>query len=221
MTRLLVVDDEPRIGAFLDRGLSAHGFRVDVAATGSDGVSRAESSTYDLIVLDLLLPDTDGVAVLRRLTSTTPRQRVLVLSAIDAVDSKVRCLEAGAVDYLPKPFSLAELVARINRRLGEPVGPSPSRWLRVGDLALDLQRRVLRVGDRDVPVSNREFVLLAHLMRRAGEVCTREELLKQVWGYSFDPGSNVVDVYVRRLRAKLSGSQIETVRNVGYCFLAG
>jgi len=126
----------------------------------------------------------------------------------------------GAVDYLPKPFAIAELIARVRRRIEDRTAPPSPRWLEVGGMRLDLQRRVLRVEDREVSLSHREFILMGHLMRRAGEVCTRDELLADVWGYSCDPGSNVVDVCVRRLRSKLEREAIETVRNVGYSFVA-
>ena len=126
----------------------------------------------------------------------------------------------GAVDYLPKPFAIAELIARVRRRIEERAAPPPPRWLEAGGVRLDLQRRVLRVEDQEVSLSHREFILMGHLMRHAGEVCTRDELLADVWGYSFDPGSNVVDACVRRLRSKLDRGAIETVRNVGYSFVA-
>jgi two-component system copper resistance phosphate regulon response regulator CusR len=179
-----------------------------------------ESQDYAVIVLDLLLPGLDGYEVLRRILRANPAQRVLILSAIGDVESKVRCLQMGAVDYLPKPFAIAELIARVRRRIQDPAAPPPPRWLEAGGMRLDLQRRVLSVEDREVSLSHREFILMGHLMRHAGEVCTRDELLADVWGYSFDPTSNVVDVCVRRLRSKLERGAIETVRNVGYCFVA-
>jgi len=126
----------------------------------------------------------------------------------------------GAVDYLPKPFAIAELIARVRRRIDDRSAPPPPRWLEAGGMRLDLQRRVIHVEDREVSLSHREFILMGHLMRHAGEVCTRDELLADVWGYAFDPGSNVVDVCVRRLRSKLEREAIETVRNVGYSFVA-
>jgi len=220
VARILVVDDEPRICRFVQRALEAHGHSVDTARTGEDALRQAASTSYALVVLDLLLPGIDGYDVLDRLLASDSGARVLVLSAVGDVEAKVLCLRAGAVDYLPKPFAVAELLARVDTRLAEQPSRTDSRWLRVGPVQLDLQRRVLHDGDRRIPLSQREFVLLGHLMRRADEVCTRDELLADVWGFCFDPGSNVVDVYVGRLRSKLQRQHIETVRNVGYCFSA-
>jgi len=220
MARVLVVDDEPRIVSFVSRALFAEGFQVDGAHDGIRGLELARTGSYELVVLDLLLPHLDGMSVLQGLMESRPDQRVLVLSALSDVETKVRCLEFGASDYLSKPFSLAELIARIRARLRQPgSGPRP-RFLRGGGLTLDLTRRVAEVGGRRVSLSEREFLLLEHLMRQEGEVSSRQRLLADVWDYSFDPGSNVVDVCVGRLRAKLGGDVIETVRNVGYRFNA-
>ena len=220
MARVLVVDDEPRIVSFISRALSAEGFHVDGAHDGIRAIELASSGNYELVVLDLLLPHLDGMSVLQGLMETRPDQRVLVLSALSDVETKVRCLEFGASDYLSKPFSLAELIARVRARLRQPsVGPH-HRFLDDGNLTLDLTRRIVEVDGRRVTLSEREFLLLEHLMRSDGEVCSRERLLADVWGYSFDLGSNVVDVCVGRLRAKLGGNVIETVRNVGYRFNA-
>jgi DNA-binding response OmpR family regulator len=217
---VLVVDDEPRIVSFVSRALSAEGFQVDGAQDGIRALELASSGSYELVVLDLLLPQLDGMSVLQRLMETHPDQRVLVLSALADVETKVRCLEFGASDYLSKPFSLAELIARVRARLRQPgIGPR-HQSLRGGGLTLDLTRRVVEADGRQVTLSEREFLLLEHLMRQEGEVRSRQRLLADVWGYSFDPGSNVVDVCVGRLRAKLGGDVIETVRNVGYRFHA-
>jgi len=221
VTRVLVVDDEPRICRFVSRALTAHGHSVETSTSGADALLRAAERTFDLVVLDLLMPGIDGFAVLDRLLALETVPRVLVLSAVGDVEAKVQCLRRGAVDYLAKPFAIAELLARVDARLTEhPAAPMVNRWLKVGGVELDLQRRVLHVGGRRTPLSQREFLLLGHLMRRADEVCTRDELLADVWGFCFDPRSNVVDVYVRRLRNKLAQEHIETVRNVGYCFSA-
>jgi DNA-binding response OmpR family regulator len=218
MPRVLIVDDEPRIVSFITRALSSQGFHVDSALEGSRGLELAKSGRYELVVLDLLLPGGDGVSVLEDLMQERPDQRVLVLSALSDVDSKVRCLELGASDYLPKPFALAELIARVRARLRQPASGPDSRVLVLDGVTLDLVRRVAEGGNGAVALSEREFLLLRHLMEHRGEVCTRPSLLADVWGYSFDPGSNVVDVCVGRLRAKLGAEVIETVRNVGYRF---
>jgi two-component system, OmpR family, response regulator len=217
---VLVVDDEPRIVSFVSRALSAEGFQVDGVHDGVRALEMASSGSYELIVLDLLLPHLDGMSVLQGLMESRPDQRVLVLSALSDVETKVRCLELGASDYLSKPFSLAELIARVRARLRQPsAGPHP-RFLSGGPFTLDLSRRTVEMNGRRVTLSEREFLLLEHLMRQEGEVCSRQRLLADVWGFSFDPGSNVVDVCVGRLRAKLGGDVIETVRNVGYRFNA-
>jgi two-component system copper resistance phosphate regulon response regulator CusR len=220
VARVLVVDDEPRIVSFVSRALSAEGFQVDGAQDGVRALEMARSGSYELVVLDLLLPRLDGMTVLQGLMESRPDQRVLVLSAVSDVETKVRCLEFGASDYLSKPFSLAELIARVRARLRQPAEGPRHRSLRGGGLTLDLTRRVAEVDGRRVTLSEREFLLLEHLMRQDGEVCSRQRLLADVWGYSFDPGSNVVDACVRRLRARLGGDVIETVRNVGYRFNA-
>ena len=215
--RILVIEDEPRILDFLRQGLEAEGFVVDAAEDGTSGLERAASGAYELLVLDLLLPHLDGLdllAALRRRGSDVP---VLILSARSDLPTRLRGFGLGANDFLAKPFSFDELVARVRvhlRRAG--AGHAGSR-IRVGSLSLDLTRRTAQVDDRTVDLSDREFRLLYHLVSHPGEVFSRERLLSEVWGYSFDPGSNVVEVCVRRLRKKLgSVSAIETVRNAGY-----
>ncbi len=220
MARLLVIEDEARLRTFLTRTLEGDGHVVGTAGTGPDGVRRAQDEDFDLILLDLMLPGYDGFEVLRRVLDRDPEQRVLVLSAVGDVASRVRCLQMGAVDFLSKPFAAAELIARVRARLRAPGPGGSQRWLRVAEVSLDLERQSLDVSGQTVSLSHREFLLLGHLMRRAGEVCSRAELLAGVWGYTSDPGSNVVDVTVRRLRGKMPRPLIETVRNVGYTFLA-
>jgi two-component system OmpR family response regulator len=215
---ILVVDDEPAILRFVARALLGHGFAVECAADGERGLVLAETGRYGLVVLDLILPGASGLATLRAIKASRPEQPVLVLSALSDVESKVRCLELGATDYLTKPFALAELVARIRARLRETAAPASERLLRVGGVTLDLQRHVADVHGAQVALPVREFELLVYLMRHAGTVCTREQLLADVWSCTFDPGTNVVDVYIRRLRRKLGGDAIETLRNVGYAF---
>lgn len=220
MARLLVVEDETRLRTFLTRILEGDGHVVAGAGTGPDGDRRAQEGDFDLILLDLMLPGFDGFEVLRRVLDRDSEQRVIVLSAVGDVASRVRCLQMGAVDFLAKPFASAELIARVRARLRSPGSGGSQRWLRVGEVSLDLERQSLDVNGTAVPLSHREFILLGHLMRRAGEVCSRTELLASVWGYTQDPGSNVVDVTVRRVRGKMPRPLIETVRNVGYTFVA-
>jgi two-component system OmpR family response regulator len=215
---VLVVDDEPRIVSFVSRALSAEGFQVDGAHDGIRALELASTGSYELVVLDLLLPRLDGMAVLQGLMESRPDQRVLILSALSDVETKVKCLEFGASDYLSKPFSLAELVARVRARLRRPGAGPRHRFLTAGALTLDLTRRIAELHGQRVTLSEREFLLLEHLVYQRGEVCSRQRLLADVWGYFFDPGSNVVDVCVGRLRAKLGKDVIETVRNVGYRF---
>jgi DNA-binding response OmpR family regulator len=217
--RLLMIDDEPGIRHLVSRALSSAGFEVDCAVDGRSGLELARQGRHELVVLDLMMPGMDGVSVLRNLMQERPAQRVLILSAVGDVTSKVRCLELGATDYLAKPFAVAELVARVRARLRQPAPERDERWLHAGGVRLDLARRVADCAGKSAVLSQREFLLLEHLMRRAGNVCKRGDLLADVWGYSFDPGTNVVDVYVGRLRVKLGIHHlIETVRNVGYCF---
>lgn len=220
MTRVLVVDDEPRIVSFIARALTADGFLVDGAPDGVRGFDLARTGRYELVVLDLLLPGMDGVTVLKRLIEERPQQRVLVLSALSDVKEKVQCLELGASDYLSKPFALAELVARVRARLRQAASGPEERYLRVDDVSLDRLRRVADAGSGPIALTERECALLEQLMRREGDVCSRARLLADVWGFDFDPGSNVVDVCVARLRGKLGAEMIETVRNVGYRFNA-
>jgi DNA-binding response OmpR family regulator len=198
------------------RALSVEGYGVDCASDGGRALALARSGRYELVVLDLLLPGIDGITVLRGIIDHHPEQRVLILSALADVESKVRCLEIGASDYLSKPFALSELLARVRARLRQPPAPPADRFLVTGHVSLDMLRRVADSGRGPVSLSDREFSLLQFLMRRGGEVCTRQELLADVWGISFETGSNVIDVTVGRLRSKLDDEVIETVRNVGY-----
>lgn len=218
--RILVVDDEPSICSFVSRALRSHGFDVHTASDGRRALELVRNGDHGLVILDLVMPELDGMAALRGIVAARPEQPVLVLSALTDVESKVRCLELGAADYLTKPFALAELLARVRTRLRQAAAPASERFIRVGHLTLDVQRHVAEAGAGPVPLSTREFELLLHLMHRAGTVCSREQLLADVWNTEFDPGTNVVDVYIRRLRAKLGGEAIETLRNVGYALRA-
>ena len=215
---ILLIEDEPLVASSVSRYLKANGFAVEMAVDGSRGLELARSGRYDLVLLDLRIPLVDGVEVLRDTLAHDPEQKVMVVSAIADVDSKVRCLQIGACDYLAKPFSLGELLARVRARLRDaptPVAP-PERFLRVGRTSLDLVRRKADAGDGQVALARREFALLRRLMVLRGEVATREELLEDVWGMAPDAASNVVDVTVARLRAKLGEDVVETVRHVGY-----
>jgi DNA-binding response OmpR family regulator len=215
LAKILVVDDEQRILRFVVRGLRAEGYEVVSADNGTDGLRKALNGRYDLVVLDLLMPGLDGVSVLRRLLAERPAQAVIVLSCLSASATKVRCLEAGAEDYLAKPFSLDELLARVRVRLRAAAGRMGTSLV-AGRLRLDLIRREADSGAAPVPLAEREFLLLRELMQHPGRIVSKQRLLSAVWCYHFDPGSNVVDVYVSRLRAKLGAATIVTVRGEGY-----
>jgi DNA-binding response OmpR family regulator len=216
---VLVIEDEWKLSALLCRALDASGYEAVSAGNGVQGLKLAKSGGFALVILDLLLPDIDGFTVLDQVMQKHPGQQVLVLSAITDLGSKIRCLEFGAVDFVSKPFELPELIARVRRRVRDGNGGG-ERFIAAGNLVLDLQRRSVRVGELEpVSLSTREFLVLKYIMRKEGEVCSRDELVKDVWGYSFDPGTNVVDVCIGRLRHKLTGTCIETIRNVGYCFV--
>lgn len=223
MARILVIDDEPEILRFVGRALEGDGHQVSTALDGGEGLRRAVTEEPDLIVLDLVMAGIAGRAVLSGLLAVRPDAKVLVLSSDDLAASRIEVLEAGAVDFLGKPFATRELLARVRARLSVtvPAQAGPAEVLTVGQLALDLRTRRLQVDGRTVELSNREFLLLQHLMRRSPQVCSREELLSEVWGYSYDPSTNVVDVCVGRLRQKLRTTSIQTVRNVGYELQSG
>ena len=213
--RVLLIDDEQRILDFVRRGLEAEGMKVDTAWDGEEGLRLSLSRPYELVILDLVMPGMDGLEVLHRILSGKPTQPILVLSALNDTSSKVSSLEGGAEDYISKPFSLDELLARVRARLRSAARSNPTQ-LQVGTLSLDLIRRVAESGEGPVSLADREFLLLRELMKNAGSSVSKERLLSAVWGYHFDPNSNVVDVYVRRLRAKLGVDAIQTIRGVGY-----
>jgi two-component system, OmpR family, response regulator len=213
--RLLVIDDEPQIREFIARALSAAGYAIDFSGSGREGLHQATAADYDLVILDLVMPDMDGREILARLHRDRPEQAVLVLSCLDDVPTKVDCLEQGAMDYLTKPFSLAELLARVRVRLRDDGHPL-NEVLRTGELVLDFGRLEANIGHGPVPLTRLEFLLLRELMEHAGQSVAKGQLLASVWGYDFDPGSNVVDVCVRRLRSKLGFDLIKTVRGEGY-----
>ena len=213
--RILLVEDEPRIRDFITRALVTAGYQVTPAGCGTEGLRLAHASGYDLVILDLIMPDIDGRLVLAQVLRERREQAVLVLSCLADVTTKVDCLELGAQDYLTKPFSLAELLARVRVRLrGEPHGAN--EVLKAGELILDVGRLEANIGHGPVPLTRLEFLLLRELMEHPGHSVGKGRLLASVWGYDFDPGSNVVDVCVRRLRSKLGFELIKTVRGEGY-----
>ncbi|MFY9914131.1 MAG: response regulator transcription factor [Nocardioidaceae bacterium] len=219
MARILCIDDEAGVRQLLERVLEKPGHQVSCAPTALDGLRRATEEVWDLILLDLMLPDLAGSSVLSAILDRNPEQRVLVLSAVEDPTMRSQCLERGAVDYLTKPFAVRELLARVNARLQSSRTVQTRSGIHVDGLYLDINRRRLEIGDRTVDLTQREFLLVQLLMDRPGVVCSREDLLREVWGMDFDPGSNVVDVTVRRLRMKLGTSHIETIRNVGYALV--
>jgi DNA-binding response OmpR family regulator len=211
--RILLVDDEPKILCFVARALTAAGYATDCADAGTDALRLARTSEYGLVILDLVMPDMDGRAVLTELLRANPDQPVLVLSCLDDVTTKVACLDLGAHDYLTKPFSLDELLARVRVQLR---GDTHHEVLRAGELILDVGHLQADIGTGPVALTRLEFLLLRELMEHAGHSVRKDELLASIWGYDFDPGSNVVDVCVRRLRSKLGFDLIKTVRGAGY-----
>jgi two-component system, OmpR family, copper resistance phosphate regulon response regulator CusR len=215
--RMLVVEDEARIRAFLARAFEAEGFTVDVVEDGEEGLTLALNGSYEFVLLDLLLPGRDGLDFLKELHQQRPELPVLILSARTDLATKLRGFELGAVDYVAKPFSLDELLARTRVQLRRAHLADDRNVLRAGRLVLDLARRQASVGETVADLSDREFRLLHFLMLHVGEVISRQRLLSEVWGFDFDPRSNVVDVCVRRLRRQLGpDAPIETVRNAGY-----
>ncbi len=215
MKRVLVAEDEVRISSFIEKGLRANGFTPTVVADGRAAYDYAASGEFDLLLLDIGLPLLDGFEVLRQLRRAKVALPVIILTARDSLTDTVAGLEGGADDYMSKPFRFEELLARIRLRLREDRTPETT-VLTIGGLALDLRTRRAAVEGRTVDLSAREFALAETFLRHPGQVLSREQLLSHVWGYDFDPGSNVVDVYVRYLRRKLGTERIETVRGMGY-----
>jgi two-component system response regulator QseB len=215
MNRILIAEDEPRLASFLEKGLRSNGFVTTVAADGAKASLMARDQEFDLLVLDLGLPGKHGTEVLRELRSSGQRMPVIILTARDEVSDKVAGLEGGADDYVTKPFRFEELLARVRARLRDERTVERT-VLRAGEIVLDLRTRRASTGGRTVDLTAREFTMLEVLIRHAGQVLSREQLLSHVWGYDYDPGSNVVDVYVGYLRKKLGQDSIETVRGMGY-----
>jgi two-component system, OmpR family, copper resistance phosphate regulon response regulator CusR len=215
MTRILIAEDEPRISAFVQRGLESAGYTTDVVEDGQDALDLALGGAIDLVLLDVGLPSLDGFEVLRRLRGHGSGVPVIMLTARTSTQDTVEGLDAGANDYVPKPFKFDELLARIRSRLRE-TGTAASTSLVRGDVTLDLLAHRALVGGREIELSRREFALAEQFLRNPGQVLSREQLLSRVWGLDFDPGSNVVDVYVGYLRTKVGADHITTVRGAGY-----
>jgi DNA-binding response OmpR family regulator len=217
--RVLVVEDDRKTAAFIQKALRAEGFTVDALRNGDEGLRALLSTPFDAAVLDIMLPGRDGLSIVRQLREKGNATPVLLLSARGEVNERVEGLDAGADDYMSKPFALAELAARL-RALLRRGGETKSSILRLGDLQLDIVTRTAMRGARRIDLSNREFQLLEYLLRSPGRICTRMMIIEKVWGYDFDPGSNVIDVYIRKLREKVDGEGepklLHTVRGAGY-----
>ena len=215
MSRILIVEDEDRIASFLEKGLRANGFTTEIAPDGESALALSLTGEFDLVILDLGLPGRDGSDVLAQLRRAKKRIPVVILTARDSLADTVAGLEGGADDYVTKPFRFEELLARVRVRLRRD-DTVETTVLECGDASLDLRTRRARVGTRSVELTAREFSLVEVFFRHPGQVLSREQLLSQVWGYDYDPGSNIVDVYVGYLRKKLGADRIESVRGMGY-----
>lgn len=216
MNRILIAEDEERIASFVEKGLRANGFTTVVADDGDSALHHAVSGGFDLVLLDIGLPGRDGFTVLREMREARVTLPVIVLTARDSVRDTVAGLEGGADDWMTKPFRFEELLARVRLRLRTAARAPEVTMLRSGSLSLDLRTRRARADERTVDLTAREFVLLEMFLRHPGQVLSREQILSHVWGYDFDPGSNIVDVYVRALRKKLGAERLETIRGMGY-----
>ena len=219
MNRILIAEDEQRLASFLEKGLRANGYATTVVSDGGAASLMARDEDFDLMILDIGLPGKDGFTVLREVRAASQRLPVVILTARDELEDKVTGLEEGGDDYVTKPFRFEELLARIAARLRDDRREA-SPVIRAGKLALDPRTRRVVAGGRDLELSAREYSMLEVLMRHPGQVMSREQLLAHVWGYDFDPGSNVVDVYIGYLRKKLGAVSIETVRGAGYRLVA-
>ena len=215
MSTILIAEDEARISSFLQRGLSAHGFATEVAETGDEALRLARTDRFDLLILDLGLPNMDGFQVLQELRRANDRLPVVILTARENIRDTVAGFEGGADDYITKPFRFQELLARIRVRLRSERNAMETT-IRVGDMRLDLKTRQAIVGDERIDLSAREFAMAEAFFRHPGQVLSREQLLDLVWGYAFDPGSNIVDVYVGYVRRKLGKHRITSLRGMGY-----
>ncbi|MCS5480344.1 response regulator transcription factor [Corynebacterium sp. YIM 101645] len=218
MSRILIAEDDRGIADFINRGLTSAGYACDVVDSGAAAFHMARSGDFDLMILDLGLPHMDGAEVLEELRSLRVSLPIIVLTARTNLEARIRSLEGGADDYMPKPFQFAELLARVRLRLADKanVGDEGGALLTRGELSLDLRTQKIRIGEKSKDLSRREFGLLETFMRHPGQILSRAQLLSMVWGMDFDPGSNVVDVYIRTLRKKIGAERIETIRGSGY-----
>ena len=218
MSRILIAEDEPRIAAFIEKGLRLHGFMTAVAGDAGDALLMATEGDFDLMILDLGLPGKDGLQILEELRGQGEVLPIIILTGRDDIQTKVAGFEGGADDYLTKPFRFEELLVRLRARLRDTCDGTcaDEKVLKFGNIVLDLRTRKVKVGDRTIELPAREFTLAETFLRHPGQVMSREQLLDRVWGYDYDPGSNIVDVYVGYLRKKLGSDLIETVRGMGY-----
>ncbi|MGH2949802.1 MAG: response regulator transcription factor [Solirubrobacteraceae bacterium] len=216
MSRILIAEDEPRLSSFLEKGLRAAGYSTTVCDEGNRAAAMARDDEFDLLILDVGLPGQDGFAVLRQIRARGEKLPVLILTARDEITDTVTGLDSGADDYVTKPFVFEELLARVRARLRAPEQGDSALELSGGGVRLDVRTRRAEVDGDEVELTAKEFTLLETFLRHPGQVLSREQLLSHVWGYDFDPGSNVVDVYVGYLRRKLGPDRFETVRGMGY-----
>ncbi|MBD2102487.1 response regulator transcription factor [Leptolyngbya sp. FACHB-261] len=218
MHQILIAEDEPRIASFVEKGLRAHGFTTSVVTEAQEVLVLVQESQFDLLILDLGLPGKDGLSVLEELRGQGEQLPIIILTARNSIKDKVAGLEGGADDYITKPFRFEELLARVRARLRNATASQgkDEQILRVRDVTLDLRTRRAKVGERTVELPAREFTLAETFLSHPGQVMSRQQLLDRVWGYDYDPGSNIVDVYVGYLRKKLGNDLIETVRGMGY-----
>ena len=218
--KLLVIEDEKKIANLIQKGFREQGYEVDISANGEEGLERASGNPYDAIIIDIMLPGRDGLSVLRTLRERKVTTPVMIVTARGDVSERVEGLNLGADDYIAKPFSMDEVIARIRALIRRVTGETISLY-KVGDLTMNLVKREVMRGTRRIDLTSREFRLLEHLMRAPGQVVTRTQIIERVWEYHFDPGTNLVDVYIQRLRRKVDDGEetklIQTVRGVGYC----
>ena len=216
MSNILVVEDSERIASFIVKGLQSHGYQVTHTTNGEDALKLTGAAQFDLVILDIGLPGMDGFAVLEQLRGSGNEVPVIVLTARDSVDNTVASFEGGADDYMSKPFSFEELLARVRRRISTPGEAVTETILSHKQISLDLRTRRVSVAGTEFDLTAREFTMLEFFLRHAGQVLSREQILSRVWGFDHDPGSNVVDVYIRYLRQKLGNDAVQTVRGMGY-----